>query len=195
MSQLEYRAALRVLFSLTTAFKIRRIDRYRPRSGDNTGVLAKVITDYLFTCPSRYVLSRSTARSFGYEFSNTTSYDVWPGLELCAPPNKRAKACHGFELPYVFGNPATLSARHGHKFHVFDPAEKSLSRSMMSYWSSFATARAPVARNAVPWIAFSAQHPHRQILGTPIESRLNLNRHCDFWDDVGYGQKGLFDRL
>ena len=195
ISRRAYRAALGILFSRKTARLIRRTPRYKPQEGDNTDVFARVATDFLFTCASRYVLSRARSKAFGYEFTKQTSYDVWPGLVPCAPGGKISHACHGFELPYVFGNPTTLSARQGLKIHTFEPHEKELSRRMMAYWTRFAARHNPNSSKAKAWPVFTPQRPYRQVLDTPIKTKQDSDVDCSLWDKIGYGQSALFGRL
>ncbi len=195
ISKHAYRAALRILFKRKTAKLIRSTPRYRPVDGDNTEIFARAATDYLFTCSSRHVLSRVRPKSFGYEFTKQTSYDVWPGLEPCAPKGEKSRACHGFELPYVFGNPYTLSAREGHKVHVFKPDETALSKVMKAYWTRFAARRDPNGGQFPPWPAHTTSRPHVQVLDTPVRTRRYEEADCALWDSIGYGQRGLFGRL
>ncbi len=195
ISKRAYRAALRILFKRKTAKLIRSTPRYSPVEGDNTEVFARATTDYLFTCANRHVLARARAKSYGYQFTKHASYDVWPGLEPCAPGGGTSKACHGFELPYVFGNPFTLSAREGHKVHVFRADELALSRTMKTYWTRFATQHDPNSAQQLAWPAFTPKRPYVQILDTPVKSKRHSAANCVLWDSIGYAEKGLFGRL
>ena len=195
ISKRAYRAALRVLFKRKTAKLIRSEPAYRPVEGDNTEVFARATTDYLFTCASRHVLSRARSKSFGYEFTKQSSYDMWPGLEPCAPKGEKSKACHGFELPYVFGNPFTLSAREGHKLHIFKQDETDLSKMMKSYWTRFARRHDPNGYELPSWPAHTSNRPYVHVLDTPVKGLHHQRTDCALWDNIGYGERGLFGRL
>ena len=190
----EYEAALNILFGRHVASQIKQFPAYRPIDGDNRDSFANVSTDYVFACASKHVLSRAKGPAYGYQFSQKTSYDVWPGIKRCAMPGQLAKACHGFELPYVFGNAYTMSSRQQHRIEKLTKDEILLSRKMRSYWSAFAASRNPNTAKTPKWPRYSSRNPVFLELDTPIRVLKSRNRNCNFWDTVGYSRTGIYHR-
>ncbi|MGB5733143.1 MAG: carboxylesterase family protein [Thiohalocapsa sp.] len=99
--KLKYELMLDLMFPLDTARRIEAHPRYRPQAGDNTEVMSHLITDYLFTCANRHVLSQAGAPVWAYQFTHPPSFNIWPDTALCSPATNMA--CHAAELPFVFG--------------------------------------------------------------------------------------------
>jgi carboxylesterase type B len=190
---LEYAVMLDLLFPHEVVRQISGIDRYAPHIGDDTEVSSHMVTDYLFTCANRRVLKQASAPVFGYQFTHVPSFNVWPGVALCAPAEKRA--CHSAELPFVFGNPAPARAQATASHDRFDSAERTLSERMAGYWISFAETLDPNHDGAPRWPRFTPKDPVRQILDTSISQRTDLDANCAFWSFVGYDVPGLFARM
>lgn len=78
-------------------------------------------------------------------------------------------AFHAAELPYVFGN---FDGTPPNWPKVADtPAERALSDAMLDYWTSFARAGAPRARNAPDWPAFGGDAAYMAFKDAPQPSR------------------------
>ncbi|MEM7223074.1 MAG: carboxylesterase family protein [Pseudomonadota bacterium] len=189
LSKLEYELALTLLFPLKAVREIKQLGRYKPARGDNTQALARLITDFLFTCPSRRVMAQADSPVFGYQFAQVPSYDMWPQIPLCAPD--QAKVCHAFELPFVFGNATTIVEQPQPAAHEFTPAEQALSERMMTAWTSFATTLNPGA----DWPPFSPSQPTRLILASPTSKKTDLGANCAFWGSLGDPQSGILRQL
>ena len=191
--RIKYEAAIALLFSRTTAAKVRNHPSYRPVSGDNTGQFSNLLNDYLFTCPNRHVLGRAQRKAFAYHFTHVPSYDAWPQEPACAP--EREKVCHTFELPYVFNQPTTIYAQLPPVRATFTAAEKAMSERMGGYWTRFASALNPNSSIAPPWPEYTQASPRLQILDTQISSGNGPDANCAFWDGIGYDLPGFYDRL
>ncbi|MGF7158463.1 carboxylesterase type B [Rhodoligotrophos appendicifer] len=191
VTERQYNAAIDLLFSDQASAAIRANPVYAPRPGDNSEVFGRMTTDYLFTCANKHMMSKAASRVYGYLFTHETSYKVWPGLPFCDTPDGRFQACHTAELPFVFGNPYTLSDQRAPQRHAFTAAEQKLSDEMIAYWTSFATHH-DLSRAKPAWQPFTAQTPVRQVLDTPIEYANDLEASCPFWDAIGYEQTGIF---
>lgn len=189
----EYRLELSVVFSEKVAERILTFDRYKPVAGDNTEPLSRVITDYLFTCPNRHVLGRARGRAHGYLFTHRPSYAVWPKMPICSL--KSGRVCHTFELPFVFGNPTTVTIPQTPKTIDFTPAERRLSDRMIGYWTRFAWTLRPNGRGLPNWPGYRAANRTRIVFDTPIRTKRGDDANCAFWDTVGYQVPGLLKRL
>jgi hypothetical protein len=103
-------------------------ERYAPGakgllgSGVKTlSALRNVFTDYLWTCPNRWVLRRAKVdAAWGYFFVHGPSYNVWPLFPGCA-----GLACHSYEVPFVFRRPYLFEQEP--VFKGFTPQEQLLS--------------------------------------------------------------------
>ncbi len=100
-------------------------------AGDGTPgeQLSRILTEQVFAGPTRRTLEAHTGRGFGYRFD-------WRS-DAC---NGQLGACHGAELPFVFGTLATSSGPDK------IPGEKpppELSDRMMRAWVSFASTGDP----------------------------------------------------
>ena len=191
--KIEYELMLDLMFSVDTARRIEAHPRYAPRSGDNTEVMSQLITDYLFTCANRHVLSQAKAPIWAYQFRHPPSFNIWPDIALCAPATTHV--CHGAELPFVFANAETAEIQAEPKGHQLQPEEQRLSRSLIHYWTQFAKHRDPNADGLPHWAPFTAASPTRFILDQQIASKTNLDANCDFWDEIGYDRAGFLQRV
>ena len=195
ISRLEYAALLRVLFPGATVDRIEAQSGYAPSGGDNTAALARLLTDYVFTCASRHVMNGAAGPVFAYQFAHVASFDVWPHLRLCAPGTGRV--CHAFDLPFVFGNPVNIlldtapPAASGR----FSPADQPIADAMMGYWTSFAATLDPNHAGARPWPPYRRTDPVRLVLDAAMAPSRDWGENCAFWDSVGYEEKGLFERM
>jgi len=188
ITEQQYRAAIDVLFDDRSAAAVLSNPVYAPRAGDNSEPFGRLTTDFTFTCAGRHVLSRAKSRAYAYLFTHRTSYITWPHLPFCALPDGTFQACHTAELPFVFGNPYQLTDQQNPERHRFTADEKTLSDAMIRYWTTFATRHD--LRGAQPaWPAY----PSTQILDTPIrQATSDIGANCNFWDQIGYEQTGIF---
>jgi acetylcholinesterase/cholinesterase len=73
---------------------------YGTNPENDTIALLPLLTDYLFTCPSRRFLSLSNYSQSGrwlYLFNHTLSFNGWGPYAYC-----QDYVCHGAELPFVY---------------------------------------------------------------------------------------------
>ena len=153
--------------------KIYRI--YPPVEGDNTQVIAKVITDYVFVCPSRYTAKNFSPKTWSYAFNHVSSFNIWPKTPACA-----AAVCHASELPFVFHTPRARG-------YEFKPNEAELSDFMIDSWTGFAKDLTPVSDTKI-WPPFSTGSeslvftaPHNETKTTRAQ-----DANCALWDETGY---------
>ncbi|XP_010885571.2 crystal protein [Esox lucius] len=156
---------------------------------DKRGMLAQIVTDYIFLCPSRKSARAGTEAGSSvwmYIFDHVASdHSVWSGQPSCYE-----HVCHGAELPFLFGAASVAN------FTLTTP-ERLLSNRMVCYWGEFAHAGDPASRvqqtgfcrqqRTPAWPRYSAAgswalmnftvHSHSQA-GT-------RDRVCDFWDKLG----------
>ncbi|PRP78607.1 butyrylcholinesterase-like [Planoprotostelium fungivorum] len=172
-----YIAAITGAFG-TNAFKVLR--KYPPPLNpfaDCRPAFARLVTDAIFTCPSRRfaeVVANQTD-TYVYEFNHKTEHSKWlmGDMTFC-----NDHVCHGAELPYVFG---TLPQ--------FTSSERGLSDTMQSAWGNF-------AKDGVPsedWPKFSGDAGKgRRAVEFAIPSIIQddyKSNVCDFWDSIGYDVK------
>ncbi|WP_421726436.1 carboxylesterase/lipase family protein [Bauldia sp.] len=190
--RLQYDALIELYFPATARAAIRNLPRYQPRSGDNTEALSNLLTDYLFTCPNRLAMRRAAAPVYGYAFTHVPSYDVWPEIAACAPSEDQV--CHSFELPFVFGNPTTVTRQLTPPDDRFTAAEQRLSETMADAWLRFAETLDPNAEGSSDWPVYSAGGAVR-VLDTTAAPDFAADAHCDVWDSVGYTLPGVLARV
>jgi carboxylesterase type B len=163
---------------------------YAAVTGDNPQVLAKVFTDYLFTCANRYFARQAvgTVPTFVYQFDQPTSLFTIPpcplALSCTSPPCPAACAapeiCHGAELPYVFHSASDIDK-------TFAATEDSVSRTMAGFWGNFATLLNPNGAQGSQWPTFNAQTGPYIVLDSPLSQASSIpDPICDFWDSIGY---------
>jgi len=183
-SKLDYKLMLDFIYR-DSKISEKLYEKYPPVEGDNTFVASKVITDYLFTCPSLLASSDSSPQSWSYQFDHVSSFNIWPNTLACADD-----VCHGAELPYVFHT----AANRGYKF-THD--ENELSILMVGYWTNFAKELSP-NHSANDWPQFGPDALNL-IFVTPlsaVNTKSDLGTNCEFWDSIGYDLRdswwGLF---
>ncbi|MEM9728965.1 MAG: carboxylesterase family protein [Myxococcota bacterium] len=178
----EYGLAIDLEFKRKAKRKIKRNARYKPRRGDNTDTLSRLLTDYLFTCANRRVMERSEAPVFAYQFTHVPSFPIWPNVPLCDP--SRDVVCHAAELPFVFGNAHAVHFAADEDNARFTATERRLSEEMVGYWTRFAEHLDPNAEQGRTWPEFEASDPLRLILNTTLSERSDLEADCRFWDGL-----------
>ena len=177
LSDIEYSLALDVIFR-SNRLKNRVLEKYPHQNGNNEYMLGKVLTDYLFTCPSLFLADNSSEKTWVYLFDQVPSFNPLKiiNLTVCADA-----VCHGFELPFVFHSAEEI----GYKFNE---EERLLSRLMVDFWTNFAKNADPNGKTP-EWPEYKSRTSN-VILVTPvdeIESNKDLKAKCEFWDKIGYG--------
>jgi carboxylesterase type B len=188
ISERLYRSAINALLDDAAARAVLQNPTYAPRHGDNSLQFSELTTDFAFACAARHVLSRAKAPAYGYAFLHNTSFDVWPGLELCSLKDGSFAPCHMAELPFVFGNPYTVSTGRREQEQKFSPEERALSDNIIRYWTWFAAHHRMEGISPV-WPRF----PAVQVFDNKVETApQGINSQCSFWDQFGYVQTGIF---
>lgn len=88
--------------------------------------MIQLMTDYLFTCPSRHLLAlnnRTQASQYLYFFNHSLSFPGWGPYAYC-----QDYPCHGAELAFVFNSVTDVGFN-------FTAAEQQLAYAMSSYWT------------------------------------------------------------
>uniref|UniRef100_UPI003AAA4F05 crystal protein n=1 Tax=Centroberyx gerrardi TaxID=166262 RepID=UPI003AAA4F05 len=178
----------------TAIFKqhaLRVLHKYLPlyKDADRRDMLAQIVTDFVFLCPSRKSARAGTAAGSAvwmYVFDHVASDPrVWSGLTFCY-----RHACHGAELPFLFDSASVAN-------FTLSPPERLLSNRMLCYWGAFAHAGDPSSR--VRQTAFCRQQrppawPRYSDAGGWLVMNLTVRSHaqagtrdhiCDFWDQLG----------
>ena len=175
--------------------------------GDNrfTAVqqLARMFTDYTFTCANQVLGGRAASDLYAYRFlqtSNPGHFYINDAPSGCAGAKHAGKAlycecwsdkdkhfkgtedavCHGAEVPYVFNSP-------GFSAHAFDGDQKALSSNMQSMWGDFA--KDPYSAPTKTWAPFATAKQSLALAGAGPYSMADVptSANCGFWiDTVGF---------
>jgi para-nitrobenzyl esterase len=144
--------------------------------------LSAAVTDSYFACPAYALDSVLSARVpvFTYEFADQTA----PRTEGIRglPSSFPLGAHHSVELQYLF-------QQFGHP-SPFDPAQRKLSEQMISYWSTFAAHRLPLAPGQPTMPLFAPLPTGGSILsletgGNRLTTDFARFHKCAFWSGVG----------
>lgn len=152
---------------------------------DPVRALSRMVSDDLFTCANKFMLTRAKAPAWGYQFTHVPSFSIWPHVAACAPETKNV--CHAAELPFVFGNP--YPPQLGAERASFTAEETALSAEIIRLWTGFATTLEPPPTEP-PWPAFTKSDPVRLILSSSLSTRMDLEARCRVWDAYGYDRSG-----
>lgn len=177
LGRLAYRIGLRVVLDgkatglVTEAFA-------PPRTADHRQAFVDFANDYLFRCPNLAIARSARGPAYVYAFDHVSSFNLLDTFPVCADV-----ACHGAELPFVFG------VAEGAK--SFTPEERALSDLMQSAWGAFV--RGPFLLPSeelgedVRWPRFALGSEESLVLALPVSvGPANVER-CDVYDTVGYG--------
>ncbi|KAK2893095.1 hypothetical protein Q8A67_013083 [Cirrhinus molitorella] len=178
----------------TAIFKqhaIKILRKYLPlyTHADRRDMLAQIVTDYIFLCPSRRSARAGVSSGSSvwmYVFDHVASDPrLWSGLTFCYH-----HACHGAELPFVFDSAPVANLS-------MTPAERLLSNRMLCYWGAFAHAGDPGSHKDASEFCRQQRPPawprYTDNSGWMIMN-LTLHSHtqagsrddiCDFWDTLG----------
>lgn len=126
---------------------------------------ASVMTDAGWTCPT--IADSAPHRTYTFVF-NDREAPSFTGDELPYPPDFPTGAIHGADLSYLFNDLALT------------PAQKTLARHMIGYWTHFAWTGDPNTPGLPRW---SPNHDGRTVLGldediAPVDVS---SYHCDLW--------------
>ncbi len=177
LGRLAYLASLRVLLGERAAGLV--VEAFSPpRTADHRAAFVDFASDYLFRCPSLAIARSAQAPVYVYEFDHVSSFNLFETVEVCADV-----ACHGAELPFVFG------VAEGTK--SFTPEERALSDLMQSAWGAFV--RSPFLLSSVElseevrWPRFAVDGSDVLSLALPVTVGPANAERCDVYDAVGYG--------
>ncbi|XP_005742719.2 cAMP-regulated D2 protein isoform X1 [Pundamilia nyererei] len=179
---------------ITAIFKqhtLQILHKYLPlyRDADHRNMLAQIVTDFVFLCPSRRSARAGTAagsKFWMYVFDHVISdRSVWSGLTFCYE-----HSCHGAELPFLFHSASVAN-------FTLSPSEKLLSNRMLCYWGAFAHTGDPSSRSQqttfcreqrLPiWPRYSDTSGFL-VMNLTVRSHTQAgtrNHICDFWDQLG----------
>jgi carboxylesterase type B len=151
--------------------------------------LAKLITDYVFTCGSRHVAENSAIGGYVDQFTQLSSFNLPLSNIAGMSPFCANSVCHGFELPYVFHTDGYCSVDYygGNDCIEFIPKEDQLSQDIMHYWANFARDLNPNVPNngGVIWPPFQPDKDYME-LNVPLTPQNSAGGVCSFWDTIGY---------
>ncbi|XP_067660998.1 crystal protein-like isoform X1 [Haliotis asinina] len=149
--------------------------------GDARPALSEVITDFMFSCPSKLfadILSVSK-NVWVYRFGQPLSIDAWGSATYCVN-----KACHGVELPFLYDTPRLIG------YDVTSGDEK-LSSSMIGYWTNFAKYGNPNSLGTLPeWPRYQRNVSSGRMVMVFKEPRVIVkeaeNKKCAAMNEQGY---------
>ena len=149
-------------------------------------------TDYGFKCPARNGSAAIAAHGnagaiFFYNFAHASSFTsqmfAWAKEHQCFD-----RACHTFELPYVFRGDFEDCTGCGDA--SWTPNETLLAQQMQYYWATFALHGEPGDGQGVytdvEWAPFGVEKEESMLFQTG-ELRMEQNYdslHCDLWDSL-----------
>ncbi|QDZ24917.1 type B carboxylesterase [Chloropicon primus] len=187
---LDYEAYDLALFALFGTHMFRVAQMYAKYTGeDNRIALQQLATDYLFTCPSRFMAKSFRAQglpTFTYNFGYGYTSDFWGPYAFCC----EGHSCHGVELPFVFD----LFAEPSMKYLKRTRSDEELGLHTQSYWIDFVTAKSLdessvlKPKSQVPWPQFDQQS---RVWMNFTDTMPNVTagfrtEACDMWDEIGY---------
>ncbi len=180
VSDLDYRLVIEFFFRDHNIRK-KIYEKYPPQGDDNTMLVSRVFSEYLFTCPNLYAASQASPVTWSYLFEHVPSFNLRPETPACAD-----NVCHTAELPFVFHTAENEG-------HTFTAKENELSKLMVGYWTDFAKHSNPNgAGNS--WPEFNPDSLNL-VFVTPvndIKAKQDTTADCGFWDGIGYDLRDSF---
>ena len=144
---------------------------------------ARLLTDYVFTCPAHALATRRPRETpvYAYQFAHVPSFG-YPASADC-----RTEVCHNAELPFVWDSAKAAVGKCG----AFTTPEQSLSDRMARLWASFVAAGDPNAvtiPGAPKWPAFDAGRRYLILDTGGFDTLPTVPQvaHCSYWDSKGY---------
>jgi carboxylesterase type B len=174
ISNFDYRLAMRFIFR-DREIRKKIFEKYPPDGKDNTRLISKMLTEYLFTCPSLDAASHASHDTRAYLFDHIPSFNIWGWVPACADT-----VCHSVELPFIFHTPQGRG-------YQFTSQENTLSNLMVKYWTDFAKDSSQSGFEN-KWPVFMP-YSLRLLLVTPvndIKAKPDLQADCKFWNEIGY---------
>ena len=126
---------------------------------DPLSILDAVMTDYVFRIPSDHLLDahsgqNGAGRTYAYLFDQQS-----PAMDGAL------RACHGIDLPYVFGTGDSVR-----EFIGDDPQTDQLSRFVMDAWLSFARHGNPSTSALPGWPQYRADQRYTMVFGPDVKT-------------------------
>ncbi|CAF4187366.1 unnamed protein product, partial [Rotaria sordida] len=97
-----------------------------PFTADMRPFLVKIVTQWVFACPTRFLARNTAAYSYVFGYPLRT-------MGLTNAGDCEAHACHGYELPFLFQA----------FWSYFDNNDQYISKTMATYWTNFAKSGNP----------------------------------------------------
>ena len=177
-----------ILFATYPSHSLQMLEKYPPPEDatDSRDTLVQLLTDFLFTCPSRNISTNIEHHGqqsiFRYVFDHAYLSPDWSTLKCCYN-----HVCHGAEEAFVFYN-----------LHNHTTDEDKLSLRMLSYWTNFAHTSDPNKGpnpNLTEWPTNDDQSV--KYFKTPEDTVTHDYRSsfCDFWDSAGYDRITLYSKV
>jgi para-nitrobenzyl esterase len=173
----EYSQAIADFVGVDAEATARIVERYPLASYPSPWeAYAAVLGDYFLVCPAHRVMravSPHLASLYVYEFT-------YPDAMFVLSPDVSLKAFHSAEIQYVFGRPAGFGRSR------FFGEELTLHRTMMGYWTRFATTGNPNAEGALQWPVYTeTERQHMQLDVQPMVGSHARDSICEFWESFG----------
>ena len=180
VSDFDYRLTMDFIFR-NGELRKKIYGKYPPNGKDNTDLISRVLSEYLFTCPSLDAASHASRQTWSYQFHHIPSFNIWTQFPACADA-----VCHSAELPFVFHTAEN-------KGRAFTAEENGLSNLMVGYWTNFAKNLNPDGGPAM-WPEFDPGSKNLVFITpvTDIHARPDTTSDCGFWDGVGYNLRDSF---
>lgn len=155
---------------------------------DNFALAARMVTDFVFECPTRQALRSLSAHNgdatWLYRFNQMLSSSKWawgPSYPECW-----TQVCHGEELPYLFDPISFVPPAN------FTAAESALSLLMRQLWGNFAQSgnpNGPPIKAPVHWPPFlslaNGSIVDLLLEGAASRAETDWNgANCDFWATI-----------
>jgi carboxylesterase type B len=178
----KYKILLSAVFG-TKELLVKR--EYRPptthHTYDDRPLIVNMTTDFIFECPTRYVSTVCAARSpvYVYEWRHAPSFDAMgPAHPYCLHV-----ACHGSELPFIFGTGSGLAPLQPKEQQLQADATAALARFVSNDAGgnmSFGGLEWPRwAASQQSWLAIDAGNT-----SVVLDYKKSI---CDFWDqEIGW---------
>ncbi|PRP88055.1 butyrylcholinesterase-like [Planoprotostelium fungivorum] len=164
---------------------------------------SELFTDYIFTCPNRRLataLQKLNKRTFVYYYDHPLSFDQYVKK---GPGTKLAYLSHAMEANYhscstvqtrcVLSEAPPDTPQRGVNF---TPEEEVLTRSVLAYWSNFATSEDGTPNYAVnqslmevpkDWPPFDDRNMYMRLTTPQVDLLQDPSKDfCQFWDTLGY---------